>query len=370
MKPLQTFIVVLLFVGAIQGLVYGFILALKSRKNKTANRFLAAILFFFSYRLFVEALNFFGLGAYDFWYHIFLEFNWVYGTLIYFFVKAYITPNFKLHLQKDWIHFLPVAIEFLWSNFIKSENFYWDGTRESLSWLGYYGYIVWMHYPTMFVISGLLILFYTTKSSKYIRLNLEKPYLVFENIAWIQKLLFILKYYALIVIAIVLIDFIFLDYAFQQFYTYPVFIGLAMITYGLGIVGFQRRNDVVFKTQNMVSDVEKKQLQQIAKNLKTLMIREKPFKNPDLSLSLLSKELEVKPYITTKCLNVIFGKKFNDFINEYRINELKELLKKPENKKFTLLSLAFEVGFNSKASFNRVVKKLTGKSPKDLKSQL
>ena len=58
---------------------------------------------------------------------------------------------------------------------------------------------------------------------------------------------------------------------------------------------------------------------------------------------------------------------FNDFINEYRIEELKKLLNDPKNNNFTLLSLAFEAGFNSKASFNRAVKKLTGKSPSALK---
>ena len=79
-----------------------------------------------------------------------VEFNWIYGALIYFFVKAYVTPKFRLNFKRDWIHFLPVIIEFLWSNYIKSQNFYWDGTRESLSWLGYWGYVVWMHYPTMY----------------------------------------------------------------------------------------------------------------------------------------------------------------------------------------------------------------------------
>jgi hypothetical protein len=124
MKPLEVLLTVLLGIGAIQGLVYGIILWNNNSQNRTANKFLATILFFFSYRLIVEILKLFNIGFYDFWYHFLLEYNWIYGALIYFFVKAYITPKFKLNLKNDWIHFLPVGIEFLWSNFIKSQNFY------------------------------------------------------------------------------------------------------------------------------------------------------------------------------------------------------------------------------------------------------
>ena len=56
---------------------------------------------------------------------------------------------------------------------------------------------------------------------------------------------------------------------------------------------------------------------------------------------------------------------FNDFINNYRIEAVKENLKKGEHKKTTLLGIAFDCGFNSKATFNRAFKKSTGLSPKD-----
>jgi hypothetical protein len=125
MKPLELLLVILLSIGAIQGIIYGIILWRNKGQNSIANNFLATILFFFSYRLIVEILKLFGIGYYDFFYHILLEYNWIYGALIYFFVKAYATPNFKLNFKKDWIHFVPVAIEFVWSNFIKSQNFYW-----------------------------------------------------------------------------------------------------------------------------------------------------------------------------------------------------------------------------------------------------
>lgn len=369
MKPLELLLVILLSIGAIQGIIYGIILWRNKGQNSIANNFLATILFFFSYRLIVEILKLFGIGYYDFFYHILLEYNWIYGALIYFFVKAYATPNFKLNFKKDWIHFVPVAIEFVWSNFIKSQNFYWDGTRESLSWLGYWGYVVWMQWPTQYIISAILIIFYISKSEKLLnRTNQDSYNIITEKAKWIKRVLKVMKIYSFLIIADVTIDFLFFDYSFNRSYHIVLFAGMALISYWLGIEGFNKKNNSIIKLKTILDPKEKEQLENISEKLKQLMQQEKVFKNSDITLASLSKELNEKPYLTTKCLNIIFEKNFNDFINEYRIEELKLLLKNPENQNYTLLSLAFEVGFNSKASFNLAVTKLTGKSPKHLKS--
>lgn len=371
MEPLKILLVVLLSIGAIQGIVYGIILWLYKGQNKVANRFLATILFFFSYRLIVEVLKLFYIGFYDFWYHILLEFNWIYGALIYFFVKALVTPNFKLKFKRDWIHFLPVIIEFIWSNFIKTQNFFWDGTRESLTWLGYYGYVVWMQYPTQYIVCTCLIVYYTMKSEKLLQTaNNDTVKVIPQQTKWILRILKVLRIYSILVIVIVLTDLFFFDYAFNKWYHYPVFIGMALVTYWLGLEGFNKKDNSIIKIKASLDPKEKEQLDVIAKQIQQLMLDEKAYKNPDITLSSLSKQLNVKSYLVTKCLNLIFEKKFSDYVNTYRIEELKTLLKDPKNEKFTLLSLAFEAGFNSKASFNRAVKKITGKSPSDLKSSI
>nr|WP_247672633.1 helix-turn-helix domain-containing protein [Aquimarina sp. MMG016] len=97
------------------------------------------------------------------------------------------------------------------------------------------------------------------------------------------------------------------------------------------------------------------------------MQEERLFKDPELTLVSLSKQLSVKSYLVTKCLNTIYQKKFNDYINEFRIEEVKRLVNDPKNEHLTLLALAYEAGFNSKASFNRAVKKITGNPPSALK---
>lgn len=371
MKPLDTLFTVLLSLGALQGIIYGILLWKNNGINRTSNRFLAAILFFFSYRLIVELLKIFGLGYYDWLYHILLEYNWIYGALIYLFVKAYITPNYQFKFKNEWLHFLPVMIEFVWSNFIKTQNFFWDGTRESLSWLGYWGYVVWMHYPTQFVVTTALIIFYTVKSTKLIEdVTTEQNYIVEGSLTWVDNVLNVMKYFSFIVLVIVMSDFLFLDYAFTKIYEYPIFIGMAAITYWLGLEGFSKKEISVIKLAAVISDKDEALYKDIAERLNLKMKQDKLYKDPELSLNSLAEALNIKPYLLSKCLNLHFDQKFNDYINTFRIEELKALLQDEKNRNLTLLSLAFEAGFNSKASFNRAVKKLTGKSPSELKGSL
>ena len=95
------------------------------------------------------------------------------------------------------------------------------------------------------------------------------------------------------------------------------------------------------------------------------MQEEKLYLQPELNLSDIVNRLKTNISILSGVVNSAFGKNFNDFVNEYRVNEFKERIYLPENKNITLLGIAFDCGFNSKATFNRAFKKFTGKSPKD-----
>jgi AraC-like DNA-binding protein len=90
----------------------------------------------------------------------------------------------------------------------------------------------------------------------------------------------------------------------------------------------------------------------------------KAYEDPELSLTQVAKQLQSNPSHISKMVNKGFGVNFNDFVNQFRIAAVKEMLKNGEHKKQTLLGIAFECGFNSKATFNRAFKKITGKSPK------
>jgi AraC-like DNA-binding protein len=101
------------------------------------------------------------------------------------------------------------------------------------------------------------------------------------------------------------------------------------------------------------------------KELVQLMDREKVYSESELSLAQLAKRLGVHPNYLSQVINEKEGKNFYDYINTLRIEEFKRLIANPANQRFTILSLAYEVGFNSKSSFNRYFKKETSKSPSE-----
>ena len=95
-----------------------------------------------------------------------------------------------------------------------------------------------------------------------------------------------------------------------------------------------------------------------------LIETEKAYEDPELSLTQVARQLKTNPTIISKIINQGFQLNFNDFINFYRIKAVKEKLKAGEQKTQTLLGIAFDCGFNSKATFNRSFKKASGVSPK------
>jgi AraC-like DNA-binding protein len=96
---------------------------------------------------------------------------------------------------------------------------------------------------------------------------------------------------------------------------------------------------------------------------------EKPFLEPELTLQQLAARLSLKPKMLSLVINEKLGRNFFDFINHYRIEEAKRMLTNPEDKKITILEVLYEVGFNSKSSFNTLFKKYTGLTPSAFKQQ-
>lgn len=97
--------------------------------------------------------------------------------------------------------------------------------------------------------------------------------------------------------------------------------------------------------------------------LQRLMHETKRFTDPELTLSDLAKDLDVHPNHLSQVINSVEQKTFYDYINALRVHEFKRVAALPESKRFTLLGLAHNCGFNSKTSFNRNFKLATGQSP-------
>ena len=94
------------------------------------------------------------------------------------------------------------------------------------------------------------------------------------------------------------------------------------------------------------------------------------YQDAELSLGSLAEALEMSSHELSRVINVGLGKNFNDFINEYRIREVTQKMQDPAYDRMTLLGIALDSGFNSKTTFNRAFRQLTGKSPAEYKAGL
>lgn len=103
--------------------------------------------------------------------------------------------------------------------------------------------------------------------------------------------------------------------------------------------------------------------------LKIYMETERPYINMDLTLKDLATALDTYPHYITQVLNTVFNQNFYDFINTYRVEEVQRRLNDPQFKNLTILAVAYDCGFNSKSSFNRIFKQKTGLTPSQYKNR-
>ncbi|ATP55345.1 DNA-binding protein [Pedobacter ginsengisoli] len=107
---------------------------------------------------------------------------------------------------------------------------------------------------------------------------------------------------------------------------------------------------------------EKEYTEELVK-LQQYMVEEKPFLNPSLTIQDVAKDIKVPVRDLSLLINHQLEQHFYDFVNSYRIARAMDILKDVANSKVTILEILYEVGFNSKSSFNTAFKKHTGNTP-------
>lgn len=116
--------------------------------------------------------------------------------------------------------------------------------------------------------------------------------------------------------------------------------------------------------KKLISDEE---VIKIKKQLEDIMDKQKPYLDSELNLIRLSELLSISTHHLSYVINTGFKKNFFQYVNEYRIEFAKKLLKDVHSK-LSILGIAYESGFNSKTSFNTTFKKLTNQTPSEYKN--
>ncbi len=121
-----------------------------------------------------------------------------------------------------------------------------------------------------------------------------------------------------------------------------------------------------YKSSSLTAAQKKIYLDQLFNWMKV----EKPFRNQQLKVEDLAEQLNIPAHHVSQIINEVLDKNFYEFVNYYRVQEVQEMINDPAQKHKSMLGIALDAGFNSKATFNRVFKEFTGMTPSTYKSRL
>lgn len=133
---------------------------------------------------------------------------------------------------------------------------------------------------------------------------------------------------------------------------------------------YYAKNKALISTINKekyANKIDEKLVEEIQKKIDILFEARKIYTNPDLTLSVLAKELNIRPQLLSQFINDNLNKSFTQFINEYRIDEAKRLLK--DSTQLKIEAVGFESGFNSSSTFYSSFKKITGTTPSNYQKE-
>lgn len=111
-------------------------------------------------------------------------------------------------------------------------------------------------------------------------------------------------------------------------------------------------------------------IQRLKARLDLLMEKEHLFTDSDLNLPQLAGKMDISVHELSYLLNKGYGQNFYQYINQYRVARVKELMASQKHQHLSMLGIAFEAGFNSKTTFNTTFRKIMGMSPGEYRELL
>ena len=357
----------LILFGAIQGLIFGIVL-LFNKKHPGAG-FLATFMFILSYNGF-ETFNWSsGLDQHFLFFDIF-PFITIYGIgpSIYFYITSLLYPERIFSWKKILPHFGLAILQFtarigilvyhvLWINKIIDSDVHpgviMDWTllfAEPLSVILFLPYLVASVYQ-----------FRKFRSTQNIKaISKEGQQTVYK---WIRALLVCLIVLGIAWPVTVLVPYIFSYW--DDFHYYPIELGLVLFIYWIAMTGYHRMKLIYLKPRTSSNAISDHESEQFLNQLKHSMDHDKLYLDPELNLNKVAQHTGINSKTISAILNQYHQTSFNDFVNDYRVREVKERLIDPASQHLTISGIALESGFNSQATFQRAFKSNTGMSPKE-----
>jgi len=340
-------LVVFYLLSAAQGLTTS-VLLLTSARTWPANRWLGLLLAGLSLQTLDSFLIASGMyRQYNALYFSPIFLSWSYGPLLFFYVRTLATGSSVLRKNEAW-HFLPVVVQVLFFALVSVQNleaktwFWFNVHKPYTRYVEYYGTIA-------------LVLGYGWRVFRLLPAAPSAP-------GWLRPFLLGLGVFYGLAVLYPVFSTLVLPPRSPKFYLTELV--LPVFAYGMGLAGYLRQRSQIPPRPKTRPEVEPEHLER----LRQAMVRDHLFRNPTLTLPDLASHVGLTPNAVSACLNAGLGTSFNDFVNGYRLAEVKQRLLTDDVEKLTILGIAYEAGFNSKTTFNRVFKESTGLSPKNYRN--
>lgn len=300
----------------------------------------------------------------------------VFGPILLFYIKSVIVRRLQFKLI-NLFHLLPLIISLVTvSDYLFNKSFYNSFSHFYNLQTGIFkiGLNIWEFSSPVYLVYAVVILIKHKRNTKNYFSNIERKELNWLFLLTIGFTVFIYVTYSL--------------WIFSEFF--PLSLSLKMLTvvlcvyvFVLGVYGYRQESiflERAFKSngenqtdskrrsyQKTFLDPDEREL--INQKLIDIMLQEKPYLESEITISDLAARLGISVYKLSRVINEDHNHNFFDFINTYRVNEVKLLLTSSKTNDSKIESIAYDCGFNSKSSFYSIFKKHTHLTPTEFKEK-
>ncbi len=363
--PSTDFINLLILLGAVQGLILGCLLLLSRTDKRSGRYFLGSFMLILVYNGF-ETLNWSAGWNHGFFSYYVFTLIFGIGPSLYLYVRSVTRPE-SIVVSAVWKHYLPVFVQFIVRTAL-TLHLFWGGNKPLTSKLENWHGII--SEPLSCLLTCVYVGFAWREFWRFhcngiVQPREEKALVVRWLRVFLIGMVVLVVFWAFSLIAP---HFIKTPAAFSFYY--PTEVLLVILTYWIGFAGYHRTKVIHVPASKPSSTpvselLSETEIQRCIEALTAAMQTEKLYLDPELTVGKVAAHLQASPKTISAVLNQHLQKGFNEFVNEYRIGEVKRQLLNPENRHLTITGIALECGFNSQATFQRVFKAAAGMTPKE-----
>lgn len=349
--------------------LFQFVLLLNKKSKSLPDKLLALWMLIIGVHLLSYYLYYLGYwNKYPHLVGITVPFPFFYGPMLYLYV-SYSLKNENFISKKDYLHFAPIVISYL---YMSKFYFFYSVEEKRLVDMGELDDFDTFSNILLiaFIISGFSYSIFSYRLLNKYKLLINSNFSNTERVHlnWLKGFIWAVgAFFVIVAILILTKDLIGISYSFNpDFIIYSIIVFSILV---LGYYGIRHQNiftdnvavDVTIMESYKKSGLKDDDAKLMFQHLLELMEQHKPFLEPKLSLTALANLLNISPNHLSQIINQFGQKNFNDFVNQYRVEEF--IRRSSEKSHLSFLALALESGFNSKSTFNSVFKKHKGLTP-------